>query len=321
MLLNFEINNMKFLLLIIIMIMIIYRYILRNNILCENFENANLKNLNKLSFVQDMELKKLLKILHFNLYKNNIDYSICGGTLLGAIRHKNRIQWDDNGDIFILEDGTNKEKKLEDIDWKKYDCFLYKNRLGYKFCFKNTNIGENEEEYNYPYVNIFIFTKIYDIWTYKNEICRENWPLDYFYDNELYPLRKYRFGDVLLNGPNKPYTFLTRSFGNGWEINAEIKVENKNSGLIEKIKFIIPDKLSENKFESIKYLWIMGTEENLKRYPEEKLIEKFNDDYTLIFINQNNIEIYLKDNFDLKDKLGDIRKLIFKKYGGKFLTF
>ena len=39
--------------------------------------------------------------------QHNISYSLCGGSLIGAIRHKGFIPWDDDIDIFLTRDNYN----------------------------------------------------------------------------------------------------------------------------------------------------------------------------------------------------------------------
>lgn len=90
--------------------------------------------------IQSLELN-ILKSFKTFAQKNNIIYYLCGGTLLGAIRHKGFIPWDDDIDICIPRNSYNKLIKLVKEN-------RYIENTAYKFYLPL------DDNYIYPYIKI-----------------------------------------------------------------------------------------------------------------------------------------------------------------------
>ena len=91
--------------------------------------------------------------------KNNLHYYIVGGTLLGAVRHKGFIPWDDDLDIAMPRDDYERFIKLSrdelhpsfEVDWTTSNPAYWLSF--YKVCKKNTVF--HQQEYNQPF-KIFV---------------------------------------------------------------------------------------------------------------------------------------------------------------------
>lgn len=94
------------------------------------FTEKQQENLTK---VQDIELL-ILRELDRICKKYNLNYSLSGGTLLGAVRHKDFIPWDDDIDIDLRRDDFNKLISVLPDELGNDFEFVNYNEFGEYFC-------------------------------------------------------------------------------------------------------------------------------------------------------------------------------------------
>ncbi|MBU0279235.1 MULTISPECIES: phosphorylcholine transferase LicD [unclassified Gemella] len=128
--------------------------------------------------MKKLELNEIKKIgLDILIYidgfckKNNIEYFINYGTLLGAVRHKGFIPWDDDIDITMTRENYNKFIKLFKNDTSKYKILSLESEKNYFNNFIKIHNSETKIIYS-------DLTKSYD-----SGIFIDIFPLDYF-DNK-----------------------------------------------------------------------------------------------------------------------------------------
>lgn len=126
-----------------------------------------LKKLREIQMDMLLEVKRICQ-------KHDIKYSIIGGTLLGAVRHKGYIPWDDDADVGMLRADYERFRKVceFELDAEKYYFQDDRNTKGYRWGYgkirrKNTLfLRENQRHLDFG-----------------QEIFIDIFPLDYTPDN------------------------------------------------------------------------------------------------------------------------------------------
>jgi phosphorylcholine metabolism protein LicD len=139
------------------------------------------------------------------LEKNGIVYWITAGTFLGAVRSGGIIKWDDDIDIMIPVEYKDKLYKLFENTDKYYIDVFYGN--------STLHNGKIVIDHN----NIFSIMA---------------WPNEYFYLEDLFPLRKYKFGAYEVYGPKEYQDFMERNFSKKW--NTEAVISHSHSKNLKK---------------------------------------------------------------------------------------
>lgn len=132
--------------------------------------------------IKEVELG-VMDYIHNLCQKENINYSLAYGTLLGAVRHKGYIPWDDDVDISL---------KRDEYD-KLYQAVLRDNDPIYKVV-----SWKNDARYPYPFYRVYDARTVYENNYIENDIdlgiCVDVFPFDYYADvnKEMVKLDTYR---------------------------------------------------------------------------------------------------------------------------------
>lgn len=225
---------MLFFLLFIVIILII---LIKSLPLCHNKILTNVSALKTLKITPPTTIDQMLKILK-DMHKFFDDYDIpCfmdGGTLLGSIRHKGIIPWDDDIDIGIFDVDVEKFLKLKtELKTRGYD--ISTTFFGFKIFFKNWSLVPNHD-YSYPFLDVFIYEKTPEnIYSLKTLQARQTWSNAYYKGDEIFPLKLYQFKDFKLYGPQNPLPYLIRQYGPDWDTVAYHDYDHQNNKPIKKI--------------------------------------------------------------------------------------
>lgn len=139
--------------------------------------------------VQKDELQLLVKFDEI-CKKFNLKYTLAAGTMIGAVRHKGFIPWDDDIDVYMLRDDFNKLRKIAPLELPKN--MFYQSHY-------------TDPEYYYPFDKIRLNGTIFKETFLANHninhgIFIDVFPIDLISDNkfkntiQFYHYRFYRLG-------------------------------------------------------------------------------------------------------------------------------
>ena len=209
-----------------------------------------------------LELLELLKTFDKICRKKDIQYWLDFGTLLGAVRHKGFIPWDDDIDVSIMKTELDKILPMLKEYYEKSDFIVREraincNNFQIRIRHKKYNLGiDIFPVYYYPQTNLTadtkqeiinkiinarrIFEKIYNVkYMDNNKIKRAQKSISDIHEKYIAPINcDFKQGEILIHGIEYPYLIKE------YVINSELIFPLKEAEF-EGYKFLVPNKSEE----------------------------------------------------------------------------
>lgn len=156
--------------------------------------------------------------LHTFFKEHEIDYRICAGTALGALRHQAVIRWDDDIDLFLHPESVGKVRDL-------FERGIFKIETGFEAvdqdftggwqCFhpaspKGVGVLGNVGT---PFVDVFRTRLDGERIAYESARMRQSATGDYITKEEWTAPKEYSLGPLRLTGLANPYSYIRRCYG------------------------------------------------------------------------------------------------------------
>ena len=158
------------------------------------------------------QLYQMMKDTHELFTKNDLNYWAVAGTLLGAVRHRGLIPWDDDLDIGIDQQDVPKLLSLEQP----------LERLGYKLVpsdFLGYKIEHKKPSQAFPFLDIFVCEQKEDQYHYAYAGARRAFSKEWIPVQDIVNRGFYSFGPFSIFGPANATPYLDRVFP-GWQTTA-----------------------------------------------------------------------------------------------------
>ena len=145
-------------------------------VICKRDEGIRYQEVTDIREIQQMELG-IMEYIHEVCQKIGVKYFLAYGSLIGAVRHKGFIPWDDDMDICMLREDY---EKLQDYlianPDERYEVMSYKNNLNYVYPFMKVQDNHTyllEEDVRID-SNMGIYVDIFPVDGYEDDVEFKN---------------------------------------------------------------------------------------------------------------------------------------------------